>query len=59
MTAKNPITGDDLISRAPTEEYKAGWERIFGREKPPVVPPIEPDTRRRCHCDSTVCEACK
>ena len=31
MATKNPVTGDELISRAPTEEYKAGWDRIFGR----------------------------
>lgn len=31
MATKNPITGDELVSRAPTDDYKAGWERIFGQ----------------------------
>jgi hypothetical protein len=36
--AVNEITGARLVSRAPTEAYKDGWDRIFGKkeeEKPP------------------------
>lgn len=33
--ATNPVTGDRLVSRAPSEEYKDGWDRIFGAKKVP------------------------
>jgi len=34
---RNPITGDLLKTKAPTEEYKDGWERIFGNKRPKDV----------------------
>ena len=32
MTAKNDITGDPLVSKSPTESYRDGWDRIFGKK---------------------------
>lgn len=34
MTAKNDITGDKLISKTNTDEFRDNFERIFGR--PPL-----------------------
>lgn len=43
--ATNEVTGARLVSRAPSEEYKSGWDRIFGNkdtnaaeEKPKTEP---------------------
>lgn len=32
MTARNEHTGDIIKSRAPTQAYKDGWDRIFGKK---------------------------
>jgi hypothetical protein len=32
--SRNSVTGDHLISRTPTDEYRAGFDRIFAK---PVV----------------------
>jgi hypothetical protein len=34
--SKNDVTGDSLTSKATTEKYREGWDRIFGdkREQP-------------------------
>ena len=29
--AKNDITGDSIMSRAPSKEYRDNWDRIFGK----------------------------
>ncbi len=53
MATKNPITGDELISRAPTDEYKTGWDRIFGQPKTiPVV--CLACGQRKVECDKCV-----
>lgn len=31
MASKNDITGDALISKATTEAYSSGWDRIFNK----------------------------
>jgi len=30
MTSKNDITGDDIKSKSNTDQYRSGWDRIFG-----------------------------
>lgn len=30
MSTKNDITGDTIVSKQTTDEYREGWERIFG-----------------------------
>lgn len=35
-TARNDITGDQLISKKASDSYRTGWDRIFG-VKPPHV----------------------
>lgn len=32
--SKNNITGDSLVTKAATDEYRAGLERVFGVKKP-------------------------
>ena len=29
MTSKNPITGDRLVTKPATDDYRENWERIF------------------------------
>lgn len=33
MATKNDITGDPLVSKSPTEAYRDGWDRIFGKKE--------------------------
>lgn len=33
MATKNDITGDSIISKQPSESYRDGWDRIFGKKK--------------------------
>lgn len=32
MTTKNDVTGDRLISKIPSDNYRDNWERIFGKK---------------------------
>jgi hypothetical protein len=31
-TSCNDITGDQLISKTPSDSYRDGWDRIFGNK---------------------------
>ena len=33
MTSKNDITNDSLITKAPTDAYRDGWEAIFNKKQ--------------------------
>ena len=33
MTSKNDITNDSLITKAPTDAYRANWDNIFKKPK--------------------------
>jgi hypothetical protein len=33
MTAHNDVTGDSLVTKAATDKYRDGWDRIFGKNK--------------------------
>lgn len=33
MASRNDVTGDSLISKGPTDAYRDGWDRIFGKKK--------------------------
>lgn len=37
--AVNEITGARLVSRAPSEAYKSGWDRIFGSKDKQIEEP--------------------
>ena len=39
-TSRNDVTGDRLVSRVPSEEYKDGWDRIFGGNKEKEMPVV-------------------
>lgn len=45
MTAKNDITGDTIATRAPSESYASGYDRIWGKS-------IEKHTRCKTHPDA-------
>ena len=32
--AQNDITGDKIATKEITEEFRKGWDRIFGEKKP-------------------------
>lgn len=33
MTTRNDITGDTLQTKATTDKYRDGWDRIFGKKE--------------------------
>lgn len=33
MATRNNVTGDPIKSRVTTQDYKDGWDRIFGDNK--------------------------
>lgn len=35
MVSKNEITGDELCTKATTQAYSEGWDRIFKEKKEP------------------------
>ena len=37
MTTKNDVTGDSLITKAPTDAYRANYDSIFKKPKKEVV----------------------
>ena len=41
MADKNDITGDSLVSKPTSEEFKTGWDRIWGSKEKEVVPEDE------------------
>jgi hypothetical protein len=41
MVAKNDITGSPIVSRASTDAFRKGWERIFNQREDKVL--IEKD----------------
>jgi len=41
MADTNEHTGARLITKVPTDEYRDGWDRVFGtKEKPVSNPPV-------------------
>ena len=42
MTTKNDVTGDSLITKAPTDAYRANWDNIF-KKKQELKEPIHVD----------------
>lgn len=45
MTTKNDVTGDSLITKAPTDAYRNNYDAIFNKPKQPHVP----ETRKLVH----------
>ena len=43
--AINDITGDNLISRAPSDQYRENYDKIFGRKKVQSEPVTESDDK--------------
>ena len=33
MTTKNDVTGDTLITKAPTDAYRNNWDNIFNKKQ--------------------------
>lgn len=33
MAARNDITGDSIQTKKPSDAYRDGWDRIFGKNK--------------------------
>ena len=62
MTAINDITGDLLKSKKPTDSYRDGWDRIFGKktEAPQVLPeaPQLPSALPAPSFESCICTQC-
>jgi hypothetical protein len=40
MASKNDITGDTIVSREPSNKYRDGWDKIFGKKDPNIIPPV-------------------
>jgi len=40
MTSKNDVTGDELVSKAVTDAYREGYDRIFGSKKTVAETPV-------------------
>lgn len=38
--SKNDVTGDEIITDAPSEKFKSGWDLIWGKKE---SKPIHPD----------------
>lgn len=59
MTATNNITGDHLRSKAATDEYRDGFDRIFGKKPIKAIIDELPKTCRKCPADpKKVCDYC-
>ena len=41
MAAQNDITGDSLVSKPASSDYRSGWDRIFGKKEPVKVIQID------------------
>jgi hypothetical protein len=41
MTAKNDVTGADLVTKAATDLYREGHERIFGKKQKVTAPYVD------------------
>ncbi len=44
MTARNDITGDAIQTKGPSDAYRDGWERIFGKKQPAPSQQAKPTT---------------
>ena len=47
--ARNDITGAYIESKPPTEEYRKGWERIFGKKKDENPPKVDKPKNKWVH----------
>lgn len=57
--SRNDITGDSLVSKAATEEYRAGLERIFGVKQPWYMRRDNERAVERCPgCEACINSAC-
>lgn len=45
--ARNDITGAYIESKPPTEEYRKGWDRIFGKKKDENPPKVDKPKNKR------------
>ncbi len=53
MTTKNDVTGDSLITKAPTDAYRDNYDAIFNKPKQPHVP----ETKKLAHDTCFECGA--
>lgn len=45
--SRNDITGDAIISKGATEDYRAGWDRIFSKKEQITIDSMELQHYRR------------
>lgn len=53
---RNPITGDKIQTKVTTQEYRDGWDAIFGKEKETHECLSQ---KGGCFCDKTTCKCTK
>jgi hypothetical protein len=49
MSSRNDVTGDAIATRTTSDEYRSGWDRIFGKKKEVINKNIIP---KMVHPDS-------
>jgi len=42
MATKNDVTGAELVTKAATDKYREGYDRIFGKKNSPEPTPTYP-----------------
>jgi hypothetical protein len=42
MATKNDVTGQELVTKAATNLYREGYDRIFGKKEKVTAPYVEP-----------------
>lgn len=47
MATHNDITGDAIITKTNTDNYRDGWDRIFGKNKKSKIDEVQDDTSRQ------------
>jgi hypothetical protein len=47
MTSKNDVTGDELKTRAASDNYRSGWDRIFGKKDQDLAQTSRPEDKEQ------------
>lgn len=56
MATKNDITGDSLVTKSTTDNYRDGWDRIFGKKEKKPFKSTEMKEKKSCgNCDKCKC----
>jgi hypothetical protein len=57
--SKNDVTGDSLTTKASTDKYREGWDRIFGKKEATEVMTEARCTAVRCTCKPSQMLTCE